>query len=82
MSQSINKEIAALQRMTTGELQTRYAEAFGEAAWTRNKAWLVKRIAWRLQVLAEGDLSERARQRAAELANDADLRLAPPRRRS
>lgn len=28
--------------------------------------------------LAEGDLSERARQRAAELANDADLRLNPP----
>jgi Protein of unknown function (DUF2924) len=39
---------------------------------------LVKRIAWRLQVLAEGDLSQRARQRAAELANDADLRLLPP----
>jgi hypothetical protein len=32
MSQNINKEIAALQRMTTGELQTRYAEVFGEAA--------------------------------------------------
>src|SRR5439155_11480250 len=42
------------------------------------RAWLVKRIAYRLQVLAEGDLSERAR-RAAELANDADLRLNPPR---
>jgi hypothetical protein len=28
--------------------------------------------------LAEGDLSERARRRAAELANDADLRLLPP----
>ena len=44
----------------------------------RNKQWLIKRIAWRLQALAEGDLSERARQRAAELANDADLRLNPP----
>jgi hypothetical protein len=43
------------------------------------RSWLVKRIAWRLQALAEGDLSERARQRAAELANDADLRLNPPR---
>src|SRR5262249_33647806 len=29
--------------------------------------------------LAEGDLSERARQRARELAHDADLRLGPPR---
>jgi hypothetical protein len=30
--------------------------------------------------LAEGDLSERARRRAAELARDADLRLNPPHR--
>ena len=31
-----------------------------------------------MQALAEGDLSQRARQRAAELARDADLRLNPP----
>ena len=37
---------------------------------------LNKRIVWRLQALAEGDLSERARRRAAELARDADLVLA------
>jgi hypothetical protein len=59
-------------------LRQRYAEAFGEATNGNNRAWLVKRIAWRLQVLAEGDLSERATRRAAELANDADLRLSPP----
>lgn len=28
--------------------------------------------------IAEGDLSERARRRAMELANDADVRLMPP----
>ncbi len=38
-----------------------------------------KRIAWRIQALAEGDLSERARRRAEELANDADLRTRAPR---
>jgi len=59
-------------------LRTRYAEVFGEQPHTKNKPWLIKRIAWRLQALAEGDLSERARRRAAELANDADLRLNPP----
>ena len=32
-----------------------------------------------MQALAEGDLSQRARQRDAELANDADLRTTPPR---
>src|SRR5262249_51160511 len=43
-----------------------------------NRTWLLKKIAWRLQALAEGGLSERARQRAAELANDADVRANPP----
>ena len=78
MTLNIEKEVAALQRMTHGELRARYAEVFGEATLARNKPWLVKRIAWRLQSNAEGDLSERARQRAAELANDADVRLSPP----
>jgi hypothetical protein len=78
MKLNVGKEVAALQRMTVRELRTRYAEVFGEATRAGNKAWLVKRIAWRLQSQAEGDLSERARQRAAELANDADVRLSPP----
>jgi hypothetical protein len=72
-------ELAGLGRMTVTQLRARYATLFGEPTRAGNKAWLVKRIAWRLQALAEGDLSERARQRALELANDADLRLSPPR---
>jgi len=75
MHLNVGKEVAALQRMTVRELRERYAEVFGEETPADNKAWLVKRIAWRLQVLAEGDLSQRARRRAAELANDADLQL-------
>jgi len=72
-------QLAALKRLTIAGLRTRYAELFGEPTRAGNRAWLVKRIAWRVQVLAEGDLSERARQRASELAHDADLRLCPPR---
>ena len=78
MPMNINREVALLERMTATELRQRYAEVFGETTNAANKTWLVKRIAWRLQALAEGDLSERARQRAAELANDADLRHTPP----
>jgi hypothetical protein len=78
MSLNIAKEVAALQRLPATQLRAKYAELFGEPTQANNRAWLVKRIAWRLQALAEGDLSERARQRAAELANDADLRLTPP----
>jgi hypothetical protein len=75
---NIVNEVAALQRMTMAQLRQRFAEVFGEATAAGNRAWLVKRIAWRMQALAEGDLSERARRRAAELARDADLRLNPP----
>jgi len=71
-------EIAALARRTVPELRERYAALFGEATIGKHKIWLVKRIAWRLQAVAEGELSERARQRALQLANDADLRLSPP----
>jgi hypothetical protein len=79
MDLNIGREVAALQRLTVKQLRQRYAEVFGEPTNANNKAWLIKRIAWRLQALAEGDLSQRARQRATELANDADLRLSPPR---
>jgi Protein of unknown function (DUF2924) len=78
MHLNIDKEVAALQRLAVRELRTRYGEVFGEQTQAGNKAWLVKRILWRLQSIAEGDLSERARRRAAELANDADVRMSPP----
>jgi hypothetical protein len=78
MQMNIAKEVASLRRLTTGQLRQRYAEVFGEETPANNKIWLVKRIAWRLQAKAEGDLSERARRRAAELANDCDLRMNPP----
>jgi hypothetical protein len=79
MTLNLARDVAALPRLTIRELQARYAQTFGEPTNAHNRAWLVNRIAWRLQALAEGDLSERARQRAEELACDADLRLNPPR---
>jgi hypothetical protein len=79
MSVNVPAELSALERLTVAELRRRFAELFGEATRASNRVWLVRRLAWRLQALAEGDLSARARQRAAELACDADLRLLPPR---
>jgi hypothetical protein len=75
---NIAKEVATMQRMTMQELRDRYAEAFGDSTNANNCVGLVRRIAWRLQARAEGDLSERARRRAEELADEADLRLTPP----
>jgi hypothetical protein len=79
MEQTLSADLAALQRLTTGEMRVRYAEVFGEQPNSWNRVWMLRRLAWRLQALAEGGLSERARRRAQELANDADLRLNPPR---
>jgi hypothetical protein len=78
---NVEKEVAAMERMTVDQLRAKYAEAFGEPTNGRHKEWLIKRIAWRMQANAEGDLSERARRRAMELANDADLRTTAPRQR-
>ena len=67
---NIKEELARLERMTTGELAGRYVEVCGEPIRTRNRAYLTRKIAWRLQAMAEGDLSERAWRRAAEQAKD------------
>ena len=78
MDQAVDHEIERLQQMSVAELQQRYREVFGEPVHSRHKQHLVRRIAWRLQALAEGDLSERARQRALAIANDADLKVQVP----
>ena len=75
---NLARDIATLPTLTVAQLRQRYADAFGETTNSANKVWLRKRIAWRWQANAEGDLSQRARQRAALLANDADLRLSQP----
>src|SRR5262245_58592084 len=78
MATDVAKELAALQRMGVAALREKYAEVFGESTTTGNRTWLVRRIAWRIQANAEGDLSDRAKARAAELARAADLRITVP----
>ena len=76
---AISSEIDDLRHKTVAQLQNRYLEVFREPSRSNHKQFLIRRIAWRLQALAEGDLSERARERALSLAQDADLRLRAPR---
>lgn len=78
MAINVAKEIAALQIMTVKQLREKYREVFGEVTRAGNKDFLFKRIIWRIQSLEEGDLSERARRRAAEIANDAVIRTTIP----
>lgn len=79
MALDIGRQIAELKQMTVRELREKYEAVFGEPTRAGNKDFLFKRIAWRIQSLAEGDLSERARRRADVLARDADLRTTAPR---
>ena len=78
MQMNVGREIAVMQGMTVGELRDRYSDTFGEQTRSHNKEHLLKRLIWRVQELAEGTLSERARRRAEELANDADIRMKAP----
>ena len=72
-------EIAKLETMTVSKLVERFESLFGEKCRSRNKRYLIRRIAWRLQANAEGGLSERAKARAAELALDSEVRVTSPR---
>jgi hypothetical protein len=65
--------------VTLAALREKYREVFQEETRSRHREHLFRRIAWRLQALAEGDLSARARGRAHEIARDADLRKIAPR---
>ena len=77
MNPSLDFQIEELRKLPAIDLQAKYLELFGEESRSGNRQFLFRRVAWRLQALAEGDLSERARVRARELANDADLRVQP-----
>src|SRR5271156_2228954 len=72
-------EIESLRRASLVALRGKYQEVFQEQTRCRHREHLFRRIAWRLQALAEGDLSERARGRAHRIAEDSDLRALPPR---
>ncbi len=74
----IREQIEGLRYMTTGQLKEKYREVFGEESRSNHKQFLFRRVAWRIQANAWGGLSERARLRALEIADDADLRIRAP----
>lgn len=89
---SLDVQLAALSHMTIPELVAKYFELYGEPTRTRNKAYLLKRLTWRVQEIAEGGLSQGAteiitklgdqlpenwRRRMAELTPRADVARDP-----
>lgn len=75
---NIRKELASLERMSAGQLRDKYRELFGDESRSGNRQWLYRRCAWRIQAIAQGGLSERARKLAMAIADDGDVRFIPP----
>ena len=71
---TVAAEVLALQAMGVADLRDRYRELYGEDTRSRNRTWLFRACAWRVQELVYGGLSERAVKRAAEIARDCDVR--------
>jgi len=78
MESSVIRRIHALRQMTVGELQIEWQRLYGEPSRSRNRDFLWRRLAWRVQELALGGLSERARARLEELAPDGFVRARTP----
>jgi len=78
MTETMIERINSLRSMTVGQLREKYRDVFGEETKSGNKDWLWRRVAWRIQELEYGGLPERAKRRAAELANEADIRVRVP----
>ena len=78
---ALAEQLRQLESMSINELQRRFEEVIGNECRSRNKRYLVRRIAWRLQANSEGGMSERAIRRAEELADDSEIRVTPPRQK-
>jgi len=78
MDNTVLMEIESLRRTSLAGLREKFREVFQEETRSRHREHLFRRIAWRLQALAEGDLTQRAITRANEIAQDADLRKIAP----
>ena len=78
MESSVIRQVHRLRQMTVGELRLEWEKLYGGPTRSRNRDYLWKRLAWRIQELAHGGLSERARQRIEELAPDGFVRARTP----
>ena len=61
---SVWREIEELRAAPTTQILSRYRELFQEEPRSKHREHLFRRIAWRLQAMAERGLSEATRRRA------------------
>ena len=73
MSSSIVKQIAGLQRQSVPELKQRWRDLFGTEAPAYNRAFLTKRLAYRLQELTHGGLSAATQAKMKDILRGSGL---------
>jgi hypothetical protein len=74
MEPTVLQQVAALKRMDASALRGRWVALFGRDAPAAYKPeQLVRRLAWRIQELRYGGLSDAARQRLREIADGDEL---------
>lgn len=71
-------EIQRLRSMTVSELREQWLRLYGEPSRSRNRDYLWRRLAWRVQEQQLGGLSDRAKTRIEELAPDGFMRARTP----
>jgi len=70
MESDVIRRIHRLRQMSVAQLQVEWLKLYGAATRSRNRAYLRKRLAWRVQELAHGGLSDHAKTRIEKLAAD------------
>jgi hypothetical protein len=78
-AETIAAEIARLSRMGVAELREKHRELYGTETRSKHRQQLFRKLAWRLQEIEWGGLSDRAKRRIEELADDRDAHFLPPR---
>ncbi len=80
MEKTLLRELHRIQRLSVSELQIEWSTLHnGEECRSRNRAYLVKRLCWRVQELAHGGLSAHAKEKIDQLAPDIFARTRTPR---
>lgn len=64
---SVSEDLKALDRMNLKELQTKFLLLYGVETHSKNPTFLRKKLAWKLQELREGGLSDEAKARLEAL---------------
>ena len=73
MTDSVTRQIADLHNMPHPELQSLWTTLYGTNPPAYNKVHLIKRLAYRIQELTYGSLSERAKAKMAAILDSSGL---------